>query len=467
MTLLFFIVALALPTLLGWLLLLSIEGRSPVLGTIERICWSLTLGPTLFALAAFVSHALGWTDLTLGGFLIPAGILGLLLVCASFRRGAWRPASTRVSYAPSKADTPRFVRIGVGILVLWTVLKLLAGSYDLLSVPTYWDDSFNNWNMRGKMFFQSEKLLLEIPVGNGIVQASGGVSSYPPMLPMLKSWTAVLSGSWHEPSVNGVHLLWIVSLSGIFYFALRRTLGQFGSLFGVSLLWSLPFLLVQATNPYADVLLACHVLIATLCVYRLAEAKSLEESRSWSHLSGMAIGLLLFTKNEATMLYAPLLTIGLLWTIFRNRSMRDGFFFALRSIIWMLVLALPWLSFKWIHGLSFGNAKDVSSLAIAFHPEVIEALWFHLTHEANWLLLPLLLPLALIASGRRALALPRGMLTLIVLGSFIGQCFLYLFTPLATEAIMQTGISRGLLHIAPIALLIVILIAKDTLQDSR
>ncbi len=223
MDLIVFIIGVGIPIVIGWLALLLLERHEPVLAPGERWFWAMTLGPTLLMLIVFVCHIVGVTKLNLVGFLVPA--VGSLLVLGML---CMRSGTLAVrSFSPPLAVSRRLSRltiVAIALLTLWTVVKVFAGAYELVTVPTYWDDSFNNWNMRGKIFFEHQRIELTIPIGNGTIQTEGGVSSYPVALPMLKTWVSVLRGQWHEPIVNGLHLLWIVGLSGCFYFALRRRL---------------------------------------------------------------------------------------------------------------------------------------------------------------------------------------------------------------------------------------------------
>jgi len=472
--LLVLLIGIAVPGALCWLALLLLEGRHPVLTRAERIVWALTLGPTLFTFIAFLSHVLGLTKLTLVGFLLPNIVVALLLGTGAWTSGLLRSGSHTpppVSLPPDTA--PRWMRLGVLLLCIWAGVKILAGAIDLLSVPTYWDDSFNNWNMRGKMFFVTERIELTIPVGNQILQTEGGVSSYPPALPLVKTWLSDLRGSWEEPLVNGVHLLWFLGLLGSFYLLLRRSFGRTVSLLGAALLASLPLLIIQGTNPYADVFLASHLFLSVACLLGAGRSDTTEELTSWLKLLGFTLGLLLFTKNEATVLYAPLLILLAFWLLLRKK--RTGLItqqqFA-RSIgliaIILGCLALPWLAFKWLNGLTFGNAKSISGMVMTFNPLVVQAIWYHVSHEPNWLLLPLVLPLMLVLAGKRAWDPPTGLLTVFVVVSILGQFLLFIFiAPLATEAIMQTGLSRGLLHVAPVALLLVLLLVRQLLLETE
>ena len=483
MNFLAFIIGTTLPLSLGWLSLILLERTHPVLGRFERWFFALVLGPTEFALIVFIPHILGLTSLNLLGFLMPSLMILIVLLTLAFSTKAFAARKYIPEYAgspPSPAGyggagiaLPKAMKIGILLLTIWTVIKILAGSFDLISVPTYWDDSFNNWNMRGKMFFLHEQVILEIPIGNGLIQGSDSVSSYPATVPLLKTWLSVLRGSWQEPLVNGLHLVWLVGLIGTFYFGLRRSLSPMLSLLGVSLLVSLPLLLIQATNPYADIFMAAHVLVPMLCLLAAAKSHDAKKVSVWMTIFGFSLGLMLLTKNEATVLYSPIMGMLFVWILLRKKSMgeydnRTLWRIVIVSAPLALLVGTPWILFKWTNGLTFGNAKSVSGVTLSLNTKVIQSIWFHLTHEPNWLLLPLSLLAAIAASGRRAFRLSEKILTVFVILTISAQFLLFTFVaPLATEAIMQTGLSRGLLHIAPVAMMLLMLLTKRLIMDEE
>jgi hypothetical protein len=475
MDLLALLFGLALPGLLCWLALLLLEGRSLVLTRAERIVWALTLGPTLFTFFACISQILGLTKFTLLGFLLPNIVIIVLLAIIAVRSNSWRPALANSPITPNIQHNPwpKWASIALVLLGIWTAVKLIAGAVDLVTVPTYWDDSFNNWNMRGKLFYYTQELTLTIPIGNGTLQTMEGVSSYPPSLPLVKTWLSDLRGTWSEPLINGVHLLWLFGLLASFFLLLRRSFGKQLSLLGTYLLASLPLLLIQGMNPYGDVFLASHLFLVIACLLGAARAGDEESLSSWLKLFGFTFGLLLFTKNEAVVIYAPLLVLLFIWLLAEKRRTGQlsrehlGRLVGITALI-AACLILPWFLFKWLHGLTFGNAKSVTGMMLSFNPLVIEAIWTHLTHEPNWLFLPLFLPLTLLAAGKRAFRFPESLLATFVLVALLGQFTIFTFaTSLATEAIMQTGLSRGILQVVPVALLLVLLLVRQLFVESE
>lgn len=473
MNILVFLIGTLLTTAVGWLLLAAFEAKSPVLTRAERLAWSFVLGPTVSMYAAFLSATTGLTSLNLVGFFAPIGGLIVILGLAAWKLVAFAAAPVEAKAVRVQSDTLPSVWVKRGVLVLlaWSALKLFAGTYDLVSVPTYWDDSFNNWNMRGKIFYESQKLLLEIPVGNGIVQSAQGVSSYPPTVPLMKTWMAVLGGSWQEPLANGVHVIWFAGLLGAFYLTVRRRVTRTAARLGLYALISLPLLLIHGSNPYADIFVAAHVLIVISTILGFEKSTDPQENAAWLRLFALGTGLLVFTKNEGLVLHAPLLGLLMLWVIVGKY--RTGIIDRVKLRRWLglaifvpLAIAVPWLGFKWFNGLTFGNAKGISGISLTWNGQALSAIWYHLTREPNWLLLPLFLPLLLIARFRR-LKTDERMLGAFVVASMALQFFIFTFVPaLGTEAIMQTGLSRGLLQIAPVAMLLATLCATRLLSEN-
>lgn len=463
---------LALPAALAWTAMLLIEKDKPVLTPAERVVWALILGPAFFAFIAFLTHILGLTKLNLIGFIAPNLMVFFVLAVFAKRKGAFSAYKNRVR--PGKIPGPvlsRPVMVFLGILGIWTAVKIIAGAIDLWSVPTYWDDSFNNWNMRGKLFYETERLELKIPNGNGYIQTAEGVSSYPPALPLIKTWLSTLRGGWQEPLVNGVHLVWFIGLIAAFYLYVLRKHSRSFSFLGVYMLVSLPLLLVHGMNPYAEVFLASHLFLTVISLLNAAEAQSSGESSAWLKLSAFSLGLLLFTKNESSVIYAPVILLLAAW-ITREKLKsgqidRDALkrFIAIPIAI-LAAVGLPWLAFKWLNGLTFGNAKAVSNMGVGFSFPALKAIWFQLSSEPNWLFLPLLLPVILFFTGKNSFKYPQGLLTVFILICFAVQVSIFIIAiPLAREAVMQTGFNRGLLHLAPLALLLMILSARRLIWE--
>lgn len=465
MTLLALLVGIAVPGVLGWLLVRSVEGRHPLLLGTERIVYGFTLGPTAMMLIVLLCHALGLTPITLTGFFAPVVICIALLTSWNWKRGSLNNPSGFVLRHHATTSRP-LIALTI-VLLLWSGIKIASGTINAFTVPTYWDDSFNNWNMRGKLFYYEKAVKLEIPGGNDVTQDAIGVSSYPMSLPLMKTWLSTLRGSWNESLVNGIQVLWYLGIIGILWYGLRRRLSPAISALGVYAFISLPLVLIHGVNPYAEVFLASHLLIALLCVTNAFDATTERDVTGWLSLSGLSLGLLAFTKNEGMALYVPLVLASIYWTLYAQTkagvlSQSQLKRTALRTLSLAGLIIIPWLAFKYAHGLSFGNAKAVSALSLSFSPRAIQSIWYQLSHEPNFLLLPLLFPVTLLIAGKDIVRGSKALLVAFVLTALVLQWSIFVFvTALATEAVKQTGLSRGIVHIAPVAVYVLVILWEE------
>ena len=470
MILLWFPICLALPTISGWLLIRLIEGAHPVLMRAERWILGFLFGVTGTMYLTFLLHIAGAVAFTRVGFAAVQVILTFVLGCS------WYARRKKIDDVRPQTHTPeqplsRKARTICGCIGLWMGAKILAGFLMLTTTPVYWDDVFNNWNMRGKIFFLEHKLSLISLSGNEEV-VTGGTHSYPPTVPMVKAWLALLAGRWNEGLVNTVHIVWYLAALGLAYCFLRRTTSRRTALIGTYLLGSIPLFLVHGSNPYADVFVAAHIFAATGLLASALSAHTNPQRRTFLKLTAVACALLMFTKNEGLVLHLPplLLLAGLSLVWMRRKSFlthRE----VLHAAAWFVgcvgVVGIPWVTFKWMHHLPFGNAKSLSGLTFAWQEHVLYAISVNTFFEGNWLFLyPILMGL-MVACWRRAFRTPAIIFSAFFLMIYLGQLPLFLFTGLSTEVILQTGYARGLIQLAPVAVTLLAILAEDLVRRKK
>lgn len=457
------IVGLLLPAACGWLLLRCIEGHSPVLGRIERWAAGLIAGGTILMAIVFTLHATFGIPLNRLGFLgtefASLGILGI----AWFVR---RPSGTVPP--PPALPRPRWEPLLWILLTIAIVKTIAAATTFLVLTPTFLDDTLDNWNLRGKVFYEDQTLTLALP-GEDPIASPKGVSSYPPAIPLLKASLAAIAGQWSDPLANAPHGVWLAATCVLLFAAVRRFLARHWALLAVYVYLSLPLVTMHGTNPYADVFVSAHVFLAASWMFSAVRARSTADMRTWFLLTGLALGALSFTKNEGLIVYTPpLLLIAFITLTVRWKSnhmhLRAIVLFLARIGAPLVLIALPWLLFKWSHGLTFGNAKPFTDFSIHWRENVLMSIGVNTLFEGNWLLLfPLLLSLLLWRwRGAWNTYLP---LTAFVGIVYIGQMCLFLFTDLAVEALMQTGYARGLIQLMPCIVLLTIALAANAADE--
>ncbi len=446
MAFLLFPIALLLPTAIGWLLLRVVEGTSSVLQPIERVIAGFCIGSAFVPFAFFLTTLIG-----IGNFSF-VSMLAVQLILVGLLGGVYlknRKAYTRAPALHPNASWVLWQKVTATIFALWFAIKAVS-AWLLLIGPGFLDDTLKNWNLRGKMFYETKDFVLELADGKALE-----VSSYPPTVPLMKTWVASVHGSWHEGLVNTIHLLWFFAALVLMYFVLRRLMASTWALIGTYILSSLPLYLVHGGAAYADQFLSLLIFIAVAWLYLgLKEAGATRAS--FLRISALSTGLLLFTKNEALLLYIPVmgLIIGAL-LITRYLSIKEKVATALWYGECVLATGIPWLLFKWSNSLTFGNAKSATGmLQLEWHEDVIATIWNNTFFMGHWLLLPVLFVALLIVRRGLAFRSPLIVCTAFFLVAWCIQLFLYVFTELHVEAIMQTGYTRGVLHLVPLVVLI-------------
>ncbi len=447
-------IGLLLPTIIGWSVLRILEGKTPVLFTGERIVAGLCIGVVGTMFDTFLLHVIGLVPLSFVGMLLVQVLSALLLGGIVYTLKLHQIKSPTVSHQPLR----QWQKILTALFGVWLVAKLIAGFIFLIG-PPYYDDTMNNWNLRGKAFFVQEEILLEIEPGKGT-----GVASYPQSVPMIKAWLAHLNGEWHEGLVNSIHVVWYACALLLIFYALRRALSLPWAIIGTYVLSSIPLFTMHGIIPYADLYLSVLLFLAVSWLY-FGVKESENRRMSFIRMSSLVTGILIFTKNEALLLHLPpILLLVVLSIIFAKFSQKEMKSTALWYGIMTLACLIPWLSYKWYHGLAFGNAKSVSGLSIEWHEGVLQAIAKNTLFEGNWSLLPVIFVGLCIAKWRKVVLSPLGIICGFVFAVWLGQLPIYTLTELYIEALNQTGYARGLIHLVPLVVFAVTILTHSILH---
>lgn len=469
MMLFWFFVGVTLPTLSGWCMLRFLEGRYPVLLCCERwiLGCALSLPCTMFL--TFIASGMLGLPLTLMGF------LGVQIATLFITGGLWfsarptenilrehRMPATRIGKVPSTT-----MKIFLTVLCLWTAGKIGAVTFDAVTTPSFFNDSITNWNARAKVYVTRKEFSLSLP-SDRAGESPGGIRSYPPAVPLMKAWLVALAGRWDEGLVNALHPIWFLILLASVFLTLRHHASFVIAALGMYLLSSIPLVMLHGLAAYADMFMALHLFIPAMLLFHALCEEQRGRACAFLRLFAFAVALVPFTKNEGLLLYFPTLifiALGTHWFL-RKRgilSTRD----ILESMLWILffimIFVLPWLAFKWTHGLEFGNAKPLDAFTVAWQPGVLQSIGVSLFFHGSWLLLFPLLLFLLITQWRAAFTSNILLLTSLFLLLFFGQMSLYLWTGLSFEALKLTGYERGLLHVMPIAAVLIALLAAKAM----
>ena len=436
------ILGTVLPLIVGWLGVCILD-KKQVLGMPEKIAISYLGGSILSMFVVFLLNISVGLPLSWWGY----GVVYLVLIgplALINKQPLRRPRHLRIPRTPLTI-----------LLTLWIGLKILPASISLLGTPVYYDDVFGNWNMRARVFSETQTIAHALPLGNGAID-SISLTSYPPMVPLLKSSYSAFAGAFVEGLVNIPHILWYLCILLLLYGFVVRRLSPIWGLIAIYIFTALPLPLVHASAAYADLLVAALLLAIVGLLSRSKEHPSLLT------ISSVLTSLLVFTKNEAILLYVPILVvISILLSVSQPSSVSR-----LRAISYQLTaisfITLPWLLYKWFHGLPFGNAKTISDLEILWQPEVLRVFAINTFLEGNWNLLPLLFVCLVILNIKKLRQVHILIPLLFVLFALSEQLGIFVFTGLSAEAMKQTGLARGILQLIPIVVLISVLLMDQS-----
>ena len=460
MALLLVLIGILPPALCGWVLVRCLEGRSAVLTRLERATLGVIFGITATMFTMFLVQITLGVPLSITGFLIAFGAVLLPALLIRFVQRRQAAVTDPPLLAPNPA-LPLWGKIVVAIFAVWTVVKIAAAAFALFTTPTYYDDTIDNWNYRAKVYYHAQQIELVLPPD----AAPTGISSYPPMVPLMKVWITTLAGEWNESASNGLHAVWYVCCLVLLYCAIRRKASHVWALGGVYLLSSLPLFLMQGMNAYADVYVASHIFASVFFLFLARDSAVRSAVWAFLRLAAVAIALLTVAKNEGLALYAPLLLLTALmcvWVKGKEQVLtgRDVLTAALWAIGALVLITGPWVLYKQMNGLVFGNAHSVSAITFSWHKDVPQAILINLFLEGNWLLLFPFFVLLLMARWRDAFSPPLIIPTMFFFLAFGAQTVLYLFTSLASEALMQTGYARGIAHLVPVVTWVTVMMVR-------
>lgn len=463
MSIIAFIIGLALPTIAGYLCLRALEWNTPVLTKIERKVMGFALGVTLCMFAVFTVHTYAGVPLTWWSFTaIEAALIAIFAGVIKLRGSTLLSSAAIAKTGPS----PKWAWWIVGLVLASAVIKILGGTLVLGTTPTFYDDAMDNWNYRAKIYAHHQEILLAFPPAT----TTDALSSYPPPVPLFKaSLTLLNGGEWNEGLVNLPHALWFIATGLVLWFLIRRRTTALWATLGAGIYWSLPLAVMHGMNPYSDLFLSLHYLAAIHLLVLALTAKTTEETASALRLAALPIALMPFVKNEGFALYLPsLLLVTGLTALLLMKKRRIQLSELVKPLSWLvgigLVIGVSWIGYKVMHQLTFGNAKGLSTIFEGWQPGVLQAITINTFLEGNWLLLFPVLILLLIRQARAIIGTPELLvLFAAILIPYGTQLLLFLFTSLSTEALMQTGYARGIMHILPVMVALMTLLVQKTI----
>jgi hypothetical protein len=170
-----------------------------------------------------------------------------------------------------------------------------------------------------------------------------------------------------------------------------------------------------------------------------------ENNSQYYYLAGILAAVSSWTKNEGLFLSLIIILSFLVYLLVKKMF----HFRFIAPLLIFIVLLLPWLVFRSVYSLGWGNVD--AGWRLGWHPQIISVIFSRLFGTINWNIWWLIFGISLITFRRRLLTQENLFWLLSLLGVFGFYLVLYLFTPNASYITMGIVDQRNLLTIVPIS----------------
>ncbi|MFQ5479672.1 MAG: ArnT family glycosyltransferase [Thermodesulfobacteriota bacterium] len=418
------------------------------LGSAEALVFGMGLGLGFTASLMFI----------LGLFRVPFTLVSAGLPIAGFtliffvlsRAGKGSPAA-----ASLKGYELRGWRLYLAIVMaLWIAAKTGFVFYESLVRPLDSVDSFINWAVSGKFFFYKAGLFLDTSKEHFFGRGYRFFIGHPLHLPLLQTWISLAIGRFHELYIKAPGALYFFGVIAVLYCGVKREAGPFYALLTAFFISTAPIFTAHGQDAYADLPLCFYALLGTVALWRFFRG----DSQPYLVLSGIFFAMAIFVKNEGLFFAAAAGAVLLLYLFMRKRS----FITPLAGFIMPFILiAGPWLLFKYYYGIGFGHSGASSGLkwfsdpfysgkaGYGVHWEVLSLAFRYTFFTANYNLIFPLWIIAGITALRTIIKTELKYLYLMIL--FLVSMFTFVYLTLEVTAVTeQTGIHRNTLTYLPI-----------------
>lgn len=408
----------------------------------------LTVWIRLIDLAGF---SLGITAIGLPLLAATGVLLGFALWRRTLRVSALRPSLQLLV----GRELHGWLRIAWLALLAWLAVRFALLLTEVLLRPLYPWDAWTQWGTKAKVWFELRSMAPFVGAGQWLQAPDATVyfdaaPHYPATVPLLQLWSALLIGRWDDALVNLPWWLTGVALGLALYGALvQRGFAPLPALTGTWLVLSLPILNVHvALAGYADLAMASYFTLAVLATQRWTQ------TRRWPDA---ALALLLaaacVTVKNPGMVWVLVLLPGLVVALAPRYGLRIvGMGFAL-AVLLVILLARTQIRLLG-YTLQEEFRMPWSSLADAY-------LLF-----GNWNLLWYGVLAMVLLGWRQVLAREIAPLTVTVAGGVLFLLFGFAFTNAGAWVEDQSTVNRATLHLAPLALIWMMLVVRTWLAKS-
>ncbi len=358
-------VALAIPTILGFLTISVLLRDEAACRLSERLCLAYPLGMVLLTVQMFLL-ALMHAPLRLEYVASPVmvEIAGLFLFIRKRKIPLMRIPSFGYFNEIVGADGHWLKKTSLVILAVIVTVKIASILVETYLRPIFAWDSFANWSAGAKAFYYSHSLLLNTSpedfFGKGLLNRN---ANYPPHNPLMQVWISLWVGNFDEVLVKLWSPVYLLAMSVYLYLIMAKETSRLIALSLLVLFLSSPLMSVHSIEAYSDVPLSVYLLFSLIMFFFAMRGKH----EYWT-LMGLFSAEALFTKDEAPFFVIPLLLAAIMF-IWQNRKQGLIPRKAAVGLFTSLLLAAPWFIFKFSHHLGFG--ADYVTVEWTFRPEMV------------------------------------------------------------------------------------------------
>jgi hypothetical protein len=372
-----YLISLMISSTLGFLLIDLLSFKKPI-DVLQKLILSVGLGLGL-------SGQLGFYSLIVSGEYSPPFVgavhAGLLSVLMARRFYLYKKNRQSLSVSWDRPTLMGLAVLSLLLLPLWREAHFF---------PFGGWDAWSCWNLKARFIFlggENWKNMLDPVLWRSNNQ-------YPFLLPLITAWGWMFynDATVLVPMFNAIIFSF---LTAAFLFAsLRRSTGLWTSVAAPLVLFSIPFVNKLSISQYSDIVVAFYLLTA---LSALVQAKS-DKHPTWAVISGMAVGLMSFTKTEG--LVASVIIGALAIVYLRGTKLLPAFLMA------AVISTLPTIMFKLM--FSPENAAFINGLTSSGQPTSLIRLQIILMFLAveivslKWNGLWILLAIGTCLSGRKA-----------------------------------------------------------------
>lgn len=442
--------AIAVPTLLGFLLVTAVLKDKTKETLFERVFFGYGLGLGVLSMCIFLTGAFR-IPYTPYSIFLPA--LALTLTAFAFYYYA-KNEPVQTDKPPALFKWNSLTVFIAAAIILWLGFKIFFVLYEGLGRPTISQDAW--FNRSAKVFFYSKGLLLDPGDEHFFGRGYRIILSYPLLNFMEQIWVSTFLGTFHESLSKAWAPFYYLSILGLAFVTVKREGGALAALVAAFFLSAAPLLAYHAHEAYADLTLSYYVFAGAILLFRHIE----KGSPRYAALSGIFFGMAAFTKSEALIHLAAASITLVLCNLLEKRSWKNLLYFLLPALFYIL----PWIIFKATLGLGYGHgygtgvgAADESG-AIPWaerpHLEIIPVFLKEIFISPDHGLIFAFLLLVFAFAFRDAVKTKLKYLFLLIFLIVSGLFFTYAMTYDYKYVLNRMATNRNLLTAVPLALLI-------------